>query len=34
VAGGFELLVFRSMAQTAWHELATAIKMRAARLAC
>lgn len=34
VANGFEMLVFRSMAKTAWHELEAAIKMRAARLAC
>lgn len=34
VADGFEVLVFRSMAQTAWHELEAAMKMRAARLAC
>ncbi|WP_022705321.1 sarcosine oxidase subunit gamma [Pseudorhodobacter ferrugineus] len=34
VKDGFELLVFRSMARTAWHELEVAMKMRAARLAC
>lgn len=34
VKDGFELLVFRSMAKTAWHELVAAMKMRAARLAC
>lgn len=30
---GFELLVFRSMAQTAWHEIETAMKALAARQA-
>lgn len=34
VTDGFELLVFRSMARTAWHELEAAMKMRAARLLC
>ena len=34
VAEGFEMLVFRSMARTAWHEVETAMKMRAGRLAC
>lgn len=34
VADGFEMLVFRSMARTAWHELEVAMKMCAARLAC
>ena len=34
VADGFEILVFRSMARTAWHEVEAAAKMRAARLAC
>ena len=29
--GGFELLVFRSMAKTAWHEVTTAMKALAAR---
>ena len=30
---GFTLLVFRSMARTAWHEIETAMKMLAARKA-
>lgn len=30
-AGGFRILVFRSMAQTAWHEIETALAMLAAR---
>ncbi len=34
VERGFEILVFRSMAQTAWHEVEAAMKMRGARLAC
>jgi sarcosine oxidase subunit gamma len=34
VEGGFQLMVFRSMAKTAWHEIEVAMKMRAARLAC
>jgi sarcosine oxidase subunit gamma len=34
LAEGFELLVFRSMAKTAWHEVETAMRMQAARLAC
>lgn len=34
VADGFEVMVFRSMAKTAWHEVEAAMKMRAARLAC
>jgi sarcosine oxidase subunit gamma len=33
VEAGFELLVFRSMAQTAWHEVETAMKALAARKA-
>lgn len=32
VAGGYEVMVFRSMAQTAWNELETVVRMRAARL--
>ncbi len=32
-ADGFDVMVFRSMAQTAWHEVETAMKMRAARQA-
>jgi sarcosine oxidase gamma subunit len=31
ITGGFEMLTFRSMAQTAWHEVETAMKMWAAR---
>lgn len=34
VEGGFEVLVFRSMARTAWHEIEAAMKICAARLAC
>lgn len=34
VTDGFQVLVFRSMAQTAWHEVEAALKMRGARLAC
>lgn len=34
VENGFELMVFRSMARTAWHELEAAMKMGAARRAC
>jgi heterotetrameric sarcosine oxidase gamma subunit len=30
---GFELMVFRSMARTAWHEIEAAMKMQAARQA-
>lgn len=33
VAGGFHILVFRSMARTAWHEVEAAMKMVAARAA-
>ncbi|WP_233587057.1 sarcosine oxidase subunit gamma [Pseudorhodobacter sp. E13] len=33
-ADGFEIMVFRSMARTAWHELEAAMKMRAARQVC
>lgn len=32
-AEGFALMVFRSMAQTAWHEIATALRAQAARAA-
>ena len=32
-AGQIDILVFRSMAQTAWHELASAMQMLAARAA-
>lgn len=31
VSGGFQILTFRSMAKTAWHELATAMTQVAAR---
>jgi heterotetrameric sarcosine oxidase gamma subunit len=34
VEAGFQLMVFRSMAKTAWHELETAMKLRKARLGC
>lgn len=34
VEGGFQVMVFRSMAQTAWHELEAVMKMQAARVAC
>jgi heterotetrameric sarcosine oxidase gamma subunit len=34
VSDGFQIMVFRSMAKTAWHEMEAAMKMRAARLAC
>jgi sarcosine oxidase subunit gamma len=34
VDAGFEVMVFRSMARTAWHEIEAAMKMCAARLAC
>lgn len=34
VADGFEVMVFRSMAKTAWHEVEAAMQMRAARLTC
>jgi sarcosine oxidase subunit gamma len=30
-ADGFELMIFRSMAQTGWHEISTAMKAMAAR---
>ncbi len=33
VADGFTVMVFRSMARTAWHEIATVMKMQAARKA-
>jgi sarcosine oxidase subunit gamma len=34
VEGGFQIMVFRSMAKTAWHEVEAGMKMRAARQAC
>jgi heterotetrameric sarcosine oxidase gamma subunit len=34
IVGGFELLVFRSMAKTAWHEVEDAMKICAARATC
>lgn len=34
VSGGFEVMVPRSMAKTAWHEIESAMRMRAARLLC
>ncbi|MGO4907655.1 sarcosine oxidase subunit gamma [Pseudorhodobacter sp. W20_MBD10_FR17] len=34
VSGGFEVMVPRSMAKTAWHEVEAAMRMRSARLLC
>jgi heterotetrameric sarcosine oxidase gamma subunit len=34
VAGGFEVMLPRSLAKTAWHQVEAAMRMRAARLVC
>jgi sarcosine oxidase subunit gamma len=34
VFGGFEVLVFRSMARSAWHEVEQALRMWGARAQC